>query len=76
MPFYFDKSLNRIVFKGELTGVDSISFSDGSKAVKSTELTTLQNEIDSDMLTLKTSLDGKSIQVTKRDGQITSIPLN
>ena len=75
MPFYFDKALNRIVFEGELTGVDSLVFSDGSKAVKSTELTTLQNEIDSDLLTLKTSLDGKSIHVTKRNGQITMIPI-
>lgn len=76
MPFYFDKTLNRIVMQGSLTGIDSVTFADGTMAVKNTELTALQNEIDSDLLTLKTSLDGKAIQVTKRNGQITTIPIN
>ena len=76
MAFYYDKTLRRIVFEGDMTGLDSITFSDNSTAVKSTELQSLRNEKDSDVSSLRLEMNSKSIKVTKRSGDIASINIS
>lgn len=76
MAFYYDKTLRRIVFEGDMTGLDSITFSDNSTAVKSTELQSLRNEKDSDVSSLRREMNSKSIKVTKRSGDIASINIS
>jgi hypothetical protein len=76
MAFYYNKTLRRIVFEGDMTGLDSITFSDGSTAVKSTELQSLRNENDSDVSNIvRREMNLKSIKVIKRSGDIASIIL-
>ena len=76
MSFYYDKNLRRIVFEGEMTGLDSITFSDGSSAVKSSELQDLRNALDSDVMTLRLDVESRSIKILKRNGQTTTINIS
>lgn len=59
--------------QGDLTGINSVTFADGSTAVKTTELEQVKNDLSSAISTLEQDLNGKAIQVTKRNGEITSV---
>lgn len=76
MAFYYNKALRKVVFEGELTGLDSVTFSDGTHAVKSSELQNVKNELDSEMGALRQTVDSKSLKVIKRNGSITSINIS